>query len=94
MFLIKPITDNKGDRSPNIFTIYKIDIGCRQKCFSGSLPPLIFTGDPINQGITGNIKGDLDQDILVAVVSAVVVPVEESLLDIGIVARIVAINLE
>ena len=44
-----------------------------------NLPPVRFIGGISKQGITGNIQGACDSDILIAVIADVDVPVEELL---------------
>ena len=57
-------------------------------------PPVRFIGAPPKQGITGNIQGEWDPDILVAVITEVGVPADEALSDIGMDDRRSVINLE
>ena len=59
-----------------------------------NLPHVRFICGPSKQGRTGNIQGEWDPDILVAVIMALGVPVEEALSDIGKNSRIAAIHLE
>ena len=59
-----------------------------------NLPPMMFIGTPSKQVRTGNIKGTWDTDRSVEVVTAVGVPVEEALSDIGMNARRAVIHLE
>ena len=59
-----------------------------------NIPPMSFIGVPSKQGITGNIHGVWDPDRSVAVVTSVVVPVEESLPGIGVNSRRAVVNLE
>ena len=49
----------------------------------GNITPLKFTGCHTKQVRTGKVQGAWDPDISVVVVTAVGVPVEEFLLDIG-----------
>ena len=57
------------------------------------LPPVRFIGGPTNQGITGNIQGAWDKNRSEVVVTAVGVPVEEALSDIGMNSRREVIHL-
>ena len=59
-----------------------------------NLPPVIFIGGPSKKVITGKIQGAWDTDRSVAVVTAVGVPVEGALADIGMNSRRVVIHLE
>ena len=59
-----------------------------------NLPPVRFIVLPSKQVITGNIQGLWDLDRSVAVVTAVGVPVEESLADVGMNYRRAEILLE
>ena len=59
-----------------------------------NLPPVSFIDGPSKHGRTRNIQEGCDPDISVAVVTVVVVPVWESLSEIGINARIAVIRLE
>ena len=59
-----------------------------------NLPPVSFICGPAKQVITGNMQREWDTYILVAVIMAMGVPVEEVLLDILMNAKIAVINLE
>ena len=59
-----------------------------------NIPPVRFIVGPIKQGRTCNIKGVCDLEISVSVISAVGIPVEEDLDDIGMKTRNVVIHME
>ena len=59
-----------------------------------NLPPVRFIGVPSKHGITGNTREAWYPDILVELITAVCVPVEEALSDIGMNARRAVIHLE
>ena len=59
----------------------------------GNIPPVRFISAPTRQGITCTIQVDWDPEILVAVISMVGVPVEESLFGIRMKARHVMIHM-
>ena len=59
-----------------------------------NLPPVRFIGGASNKVIIGNIKGSWDPEILVAVITTVGIPMEDSLADIGIKSRNMMIRLE
>ena len=59
-----------------------------------NLPPVRFIGGAPKKGMKGNIKGSWDPEILVAVITTVGIPMEDSLADIGIKSRNMMIRLE
>ena len=59
-----------------------------------NLPPVSFIGGTSKQGRTGNIQGAWDPYRLLAVTTAMGVPVEEAISDIGMNSRRVVVYLE
>ena len=75
------VTEGEDHRSVVLFTKGKMEAD--KPITVVNLPPVRFIGAPIKLGRTVNIKGERYPDISVTVVTAIGVPVEEALSDIG-----------
>ena len=87
--MVKEVVDHL---SLVIFT--KENMGAYKPVPVVNLPPVRFIGGPSRQGISGNIQGDWDPDISVALVTVMGVTLEEVLSDIGMNVRRSVIHLE
>ena len=73
---------------------YSQKIVRKQKNTVLNIPLLIFVGYPTNRVITGNMSGDWDPELLVAMFTAVGLPLEEALADVGTNSRRVMFRLD